>query len=212
MSRAPLTLPQLRWPRVLGLPLILCASFAMSCGDLEGFTSKPGQAYCGRIGLPVFQSGFVEEGSPSVLQLALTLDMSKLPTVATDPPTEPGVLNSNDLQGICGTPEAPRALFQNAPLRSIPELQHDVLSALTFGEGHDHDFFAWVDSTCLGTMVAVVSLMKNNYVELRLFKPMAAPRDGATAAEQPGFALFHLNPKQLYEPEENGGCGFPPPS
>ena len=212
MSHAPVISPRLRWSRALGLPLVLFASSALSCSDLEGFTSKPGQAYCGRIGLPVFQSGFVEEGQPATLELALTLDMNQLPTDATKAPTEPGILSSNDLQGICGTFDAPQPLFQNAPLRSIQELQHDVLSALTFGEGHDHDFFAWVDSTCQGTMLAVVSLMKNNYVELRLFKPMPAPRIGATAAEQPGFALFHLNPKPLYEPEENGGCGFPPPS
>jgi hypothetical protein len=212
MSHAPLPAPMLRWPRAFGLPLMLCASWAVSCGDLDGFTSQPGQAYCGTIGLPVFQSGFVDEGSPSTLELALTLDISKLPTDASQPPSEPGILNSNDPQGICGTPDAPQALFQNALLRTIPELQHDVLSALTFGEGHDHDFFAWVDSTCQGTMLAVVSLMKNNYVELRLFKPMPTPRIGATPAEQPGFALFHLNPKPLYKPEAEGGCGFPPPS
>ncbi|HYP75869.1 MAG TPA: hypothetical protein VER12_07940 [Polyangiaceae bacterium] len=187
------------------LLLMLGAGATVSCGDLEGFTSKPNEAYCGKIALPLFQDGFIDEESPSILELALTLDADKLAT-------EPGILNSKDPLGICGTPEAPQVLFQNAPLRAIPELQHDVLSALTFGEGHDHDFFAWVDSTCQGTMVAVVSLMKNNYIELRLFKPMRLPRPHATPAEQPGFALFHLNPKPLHVPEKDGGCGFPPPS
>ena len=84
-----------------------------------------------------------------------------------------------------------------------------MLSALTFGEGHEHDFFAWVDSTCQGTMLAVVSLMKNNYVELRLFKP-APLSPSTTPAESPGFAVFHLNPKPLHKPEKEGGCGFPP--
>lgn len=205
MSQPPRTLPPFGSPRPLQLLLMLCMASAVSCGDLEGFTSKPGQAYCGKIGLPLFQDGFVEEGSPSTLELALTLEVDKLTT-------QPGVLNSKDPQGICGTPEAPQVLFSNAPLRAIPELQHDLLSALTFGEGHDHDFFAWVDSTCQGTMVAVVSLMKNNYVELRLFKPMRLPGPNATAAERPGFALFHLNPKDLYISEKEGGCGFPPPS
>jgi hypothetical protein len=182
--------------------IALCAVSTSSCGDLDGFTSKPGEAYCGTIGLSLFQDGFVEEGAPPTLELALTLDIDKLTT-------EPGVLSSKDPLGICGTPDAPQVLFQNAPLRAIPELQHDVLSALTFGEGHDHDFFAWVDSTCQGTMVAVVSLMKNNYVELRLFKPARFPGPNATAAERPGFALFHLNPKPLYKSETEGGCGFP---
>jgi hypothetical protein len=176
----------------------------LSCGNLEGFTSKPGEAYCGTIGLSVFQKGFVEINTPPTLELALTLDINKLASI-------PGTLSSNDPDGICGTPDAPQVLFSNAPLRAIPVLQHDVLSALTFGEGHDHDLFAWVDSTCQGTMVAVLSLMKNNYIELRLFKPAPLAPVDAPAAEQPGFALFHLNPKPLYKSEMQGGCGFPPP-
>ena len=184
--------------------LVLCAAFALSCSSIDGFTSKPNEGYCGQIGLALFHEGFVKEDSPSDLKVALTLDTSRLPT-------EPGFLSSTDEQGICGTPEAPQVLFANAPLRAIPVLQHDVLSALTFGEGHDHDFFAWVDSTCQGTMLAVVSLMKNNYVELRLFKPARLAGPEAPVTERTGFALFHLNPKPLTKPETEGGCGFPPP-
>jgi hypothetical protein len=183
--------------------LTLGAACALSCSNLEGFNSKPGEAYCGKIGIPDFQDGFVDENSPSNLKLALVLDTGQLSG-------EPGRLTSDDLQGICGTADAPQVLFSNAPLRAIPALQHDVLSALTFGEGHDHDFFAWVDSTCQGTMLAVVSLMKSNYVELRLFKPAAYPPPKPTPAETPGFALFHLRPKPLYRSETKGGCGFPP--
>ena len=205
MSHAPLTSEKRRSRIALSLlSVVLGAASTSSCGSLKGFDSKPGEAYCGTIGLPDFQDGFVDEGSPSTLELALTLDIDKLAT-------EPGVLSSKDLDGICGTPEAPQVLFQNAPLRAIPLLQHDVLSALTFGEGHDHDFFAWVDSTCQGTMLAVVSLMKNNYVELRLFKPARLAGPEAPVTERTGFALFHLNPKPLTKPETEGGCGFPPP-
>jgi hypothetical protein len=193
--------------------LSLCALSALGCSDLEGFNSKPGEAYCGTIGLRDFQEGFVEEGSPSALELALTLDTSKLPMVVTVPKyhSEPGILNSNDPQGICGTPDAPQVLFEKAAVRVIPKLQHDVLSALTFGEGHDYDFFGWVDSTCQGTMLAVISLMKNNYIELRLFKPARLAPLSAPAAQQAGFALFHLDPKPLDKPALEGGCGFPPP-
>ncbi|MEI9937833.1 MAG: hypothetical protein WDO69_11495 [Pseudomonadota bacterium] len=204
MSHAPLISSKPRSLRKVSLLLPLCALSALSCGNLDSFQSKPGEAYCGTIGLPDFQDGFVEEGSPSTLELALVLDIGKLTSL-------PGRLSSKDPEGICGTPDVPQVLFSNAPMRAIPELQHDVLSALTFGEGHDHDFFAWVDSTCQGTMVAVVSLMKNNYVELRLFKPAPFPGPNATAAERPGFALFHLDPKPLYVSEKEGGCGFPAP-
>lgn len=205
MSNSPLTSTRLRSLPAVGAWLTLCAIGVSSCTSIDGFTSKPGEAYCGPIGLADFQEGFVKEDSPSDLSVALTLDTSTLTT-------KPGFLSSKDPQGICGTPDAPQVLFANAPLRPIAALQHDVLSALTFGEGHDHDFFAWVDSTCQGTLLAVVSLMKNNYVELRLFKPAPLPPPKPTAAETPGFALFHLNPKPLYTTEREGGCGFPPPS
>jgi len=205
MSHAPFIRSRLGSPRALGAWVVLSAALASSCRDLDGFDSKPGQAYCGSIGLSAFHDGFVKENSPSTLQLALTLDTGKLGSF-------PGQLSSNDPQGMCGTPDAPQVLFLNAPVRAIPEVDNDTLSALTFGEGHEQDFFAWVDSTCQGTMLAVVSLMKNNQVELRLFKPAAMPVPGATAAQRPGFALFHLYPKPLSLPENEGGCGFPSPS
>ena len=206
MSHASLIWSRLRSPRALGAGVLLCAALTSSCRDLDGFDSKPGQAYCGAIGLGIFHDGFVADNMPSTtLQLALTLDMSKLSSL-------PGQLSSNDPLGMCGTADAPQVLFANAPVRAIPEVDNDVLSSLTFGEGHEHDFFAWVDSTCQGTMLAVVSLMKNNQVELRLFKPAPMPPPRAPVAQRPGFALFHLYPKPLYRPENEGGCGFPTPS
>jgi hypothetical protein len=122
----------------------------------------------------------------------------------------PGFLSSDDAaSGLCSANG--QALFQDAPLRAIPEVDHDVLSTLSFGEGHEHDFFAWVDSTCQGTMLAVVSLMKNNQVEMRLFKPARLPQTGAPPAETPGFAVFHLTPglrATSDNPKPKGGCDF----
>ncbi len=94
---------------------------------------------------------------------------------------------------MCGTPDAPQVLFLNAPLRAIPEVDHDVLSALTFGEGHEHDFFAWVDSSCQGTMLTIVSLITNHYVKLRLFKPAPLPGPAEPSAQRPGFAEHFAN-------------------
>jgi hypothetical protein len=164
----------------------------LGCHNLDSFDTKPGDAYCGAIiGEPEFQDGFLPLGTPPNLELALTLDTSKLTS-------EPGILRSNDAAtGLC----APKALFQDAPIRAIPEVDHDALSTLTFGEGHEHDFFVWVDSTCQGTMLAVVSLLKNTQVEIRLFKPARLPPPNATPSEEPGFAVFHLEVQQ-------GGCGF----
>src|SRR5450432_630590 len=170
----------------------LGAFLVASCHNLDSFNSKPGDAYCGAIigaaapasdpNKPAFQAGFVPEGQPPKLELALTLDTSKLTS-------EPGILRSSDaLTGLCSAKSEP--LFQDAPLRAIPEVDHDALSTLTFGEGHEHDFFAWVDSTCQGTMLALVSLLKNRQVEIRLFKPARLPPSNAPPDQQPGFAMF----------------------
>ena len=101
--------------------------------------------------------------------------------------------------GLCAS--SGTVLFDNAPLRAIPELDHDPLSTLEFGEGRDYNFFAWVDSTCQGTMLSLVSLMRNDAIEVRLLKPAAMPPAEAQAAHRPGFALFTLSRK-------NEGCGF----
>ena len=175
------------FPRSAAALALASAACLLGCRDLEGFESKPGEAYCGVIiGQPAFQDGFVKLNQPPDLELGLTLHIERLTS-------RPGELSSNDAQnGMCAAPGAPQRLFDNAPLRAIPEVDNDVLSSLTFGEGHVHDFFAWVDSSCQGTMLAVVSLMKNNQVELRLFKPARVPQPNAAPFDTPGFAVFHL--------------------
>ena len=198
MIQSPLRL------RFLGRFGAFAALALLGCHSLDGFDTKPGYAYCGPIiGVAPFQAGFVPLNQPPSLWLALTLNTSNLTSV-------PGYLTSNDTaNGLCSASGQP--LFQGAPLRAIPEVDNDVLSTLSFGEGHEHDFFAWVDSTCQGTMVAVVSLMKNDQVELRLFKPARQPPPDAGPAEIPGFAVFHLAPRLRSTPENpmpKGGCGF----
>lgn len=168
--------------RTLGCLLLL--GLTASCRDLDRFDTAPGEAYCGAIAEAPFSRGFAHATSTEPLALRLTLDIDQL-TVA------PGAITSNDAQhGPC----APRPLFHGAELRPIGELQHDPLSTLEFGEGRDYNFFAWVDSTCQSTLVAVVSLMQNGRVELRLLRP-------APNAEGEGFGLFSLE----RQPE---GCGF----
>jgi hypothetical protein len=182
----------------------VASAFAVAgCHNLDNFDTKDGYAYCGSIpASPTFQKGFVPDGQPPTLELALTMNTSKLTG-------QPGILSSNDAgNGLCGD----QPLFQDAPIRAIPEVDQDAISTLTFGEGHQHDFFVWVDSTCLGTMLAVVSLIKNNQVELRLFKParLPQPEPPPTSAEKPGFALFHLALKPRAAPgiATKDSCGF----
>lgn len=183
-------------PRRLTLSLVALGLLASAgCRSLDRFETEAPEAYCGSlVGAPQFHDGFVPTGSPPSLSLRLDLDMSSLTT-------RPGVLTSDDGEsGMCAKTNG-RPLFEGASLRAIPQLANDTLSQADFGEGHDHDFFAWVDSTCQGTMLAVVSLLKNDTVEVRLLKPAADPPPGAPPEKLPGFALFSLN-------RHTGGCGF----
>ena len=158
------------------------------CSDLSKFQLDDNEAYCGRmVSAPLFQSGFVPEGTGPALEMRMHLDVDALTTA-------PGTLTSDDRnRGLCRDNDQP--LFDEAPLRAIPEVLHDAISTLEFGQGREHSFFAYVDSTCQGTMLAVVSLMHNKDVELRLFKP-------APAAGSSGYALFYLQPR------ETANCGF----
>ena len=108
----------------------------------------------------------------------------------------PGVITTDDAaRGLCS--DDGRPLIDQAPLRAIEELSHDPLSLLEFGDGREHNFFGWVDSTCQGTMVAVVSLMSDDKVEVRLLKPAPLPMPDAPPERRPGFALFPLDAPEL---------------
>lgn len=183
-----------RAPRI-GLTWLGLCLFSLACSDLSEFQLDDNQAYCGAmVSAPLFQSGFIPEGGKPTLRLRLHLDVDSLTT-------NPGTLTSDDrTRGLCKASDQP--LFDDAPLRAIPEVLHDPISTLEFGQGREHTFFAYVDSTCQGTMLAVVSLMKSKNVEVRLFKPAPLAAADAPAAESSGYALFYL------EPFKTSGCGF----
>ncbi|HYQ16832.1 MAG TPA: hypothetical protein VEQ58_13770 [Polyangiaceae bacterium] len=186
--------------------LPLCALLStLSCRELQRFDTRDGEVYCGDLvsGDP-FTDGFVVDNKPQQLRMMLSdLDTSKLGTFSTDNQVGvPAHLTSNDkLTGLCAKDVLP--LFDNSPVRSIPQVDHDALAAMTFGEGHDEDFFTWTDSTCQGTMLGIVSLLRNNDIELRLFKPNKLAAIGDPADKRPGFALFYMrrNPNAA-------SCGF----
>ena len=176
------------------IALALCASAALGCRDLSRFDTEGNEAYCGSmVSTPVFQEGFLPQGAVPRLRLKLQLDTDALSSL-------PGVISTDDATtGLCSG--ADRPLIDQAPLRAIQELSHDPLSMLEFGDGRDHNFFGWVDSTCQGTMLAVVSLMNDDKVEVRLLKPAPLPAPDAPPERRPGFALFPLT-------RQNQGCGF----
>jgi hypothetical protein len=190
----------MRFRTVTGFAALGCL-LTLSCRNLDRFDTGDHGAYCGDlVSGPSFHDGFVPDDAPALLRVQMTLDTSLLSTYSENKATRPAFLTSNDRSsGLCSGQD--QALFENAPLRSIPQVDHDSIAGMTFGEGHDLDFFAWVDSTCQGTMLAVVSLLRKGDVELRLFKPAPIPGEDADAAHRPGFALFYMH-------KNDEGCGF----
>ena len=179
-----------------------CLLQLMGCSSLDRFDTQGDAAYCGAlVAAPPFQAGLVPvlENTRSNLNMALTVDAAAL-TARGESGAIVGRLSSDDAaQGLCSADGL--ALFNGAPLRTMPALDRDPLSSVEFGSGRDYNFFAWVDSSCQGTMLAVVSLMRNDDIELRLLKPKPLPAPGAGPADQPGFGLFYLS-------RQNSGCGF----
>jgi hypothetical protein len=173
---------------------LLCASAALGCRDLSRFDTSGDEAYCGSlVSSPLFQEGFLPEGVPPRLRLKLTLDTDALTS-------RPGMLATDDAQsGLCSAEGRP--LIDQEPLRAIEELSHDPLSLLEFGDGREHNFLGWVDSSCQGTLLSVVSLMSDGNVEVRLLKPAALGPTTAPPENRPGFALFPLERRPQ-------GCGF----
>jgi hypothetical protein len=179
------------WLRAL--PLLALSVATLSCRSLDRFDTRGEAAYCGTlVSGPKFHEGLVPQGEPaSQLWLQLTLDTSQLSSFSENKTALPGTLSSNDADwGLCS--KDGQALFKGSRLRAIPQVYHDSLSTMVFGEGHEEDFFAWTDSQCQGTMLAIVSLLRNSDVEVRLFKPAQLPPDGAGPEQLPGFAVFYL--------------------
>ncbi len=169
---------------LLGMFVLGASSFG--CQDLGRFSTKPGEAYCGSI----VTAPFIREGFDQRLRMRVELDAESLTS-------RPGTLTTDDAE-TPGAACAPLSTFDSAQLRVTDQVLSDPLSMLHFGDGRERNFIAWADSTCRGSFLTVVSLMKDETVEVRLLAPSAAPvgspADGA-------FAVFPLEKQQ-------GDCGF----
>jgi len=176
----------------LGSLGLLAAIGAAGCRDLERFDTSGDDVYCGKLVGASFQTGFLPDGAESeTVRMSLELDVSGLARY-------PGRVRTDDaLTGLC----APKALLRDARLRAVSEAFHDPVSQLDFGDGREHNLLVWVDSTCVGSLFGILSLMRDDSVELRLFKPAPEPDDDTRAVDRPGFAEFRLT-------RRHDACGF----
>jgi hypothetical protein len=151
------------------------------CRDLSNFTTL-GDSYEGCV----VKGAFVRAGIDPSAALCLTIDANHLQDL-------PGTISSND------------GRFDGAALRPIPQIWHDPLSTLSFGEGRLKNLLyvatpnAPLDGGS-GDVFVVVSLMQSGDVEVRLLR--GAPNGTSPAgAEANLFAVFDLMRK-------HGPCSF----
>jgi hypothetical protein len=175
--------------------LLAVALVSTGCKNLDKFDTAQGQAYCGELVSEKYGSeGFeywTKQNEP--LKLAFTLDTSHLEDV-------PGKLRSNDAGfGPC----TPLPLFDDAPLRVIQTARGDRLANIRLGDDHEEEVLVYVDSTCSGSMFAILSLVQDGSTELRLLRP--APDIRGPVADLPRFGVFTLNKR---ETTHQSGCDF----
>jgi len=145
----------------------LLIALSAACSDVSRFDTGKDDAYCGTV----VNATFVREGFTRLIQAELRIHTSALNT-------EPGKLTSHRDDTPCdGKP-----LFDGAPLLPPIKLESDALSQLQFGDDRELNWMSWVQSSCAETYLAVVSLMHDNSVELRLLRSPSVPTDPETGA------------------------------
>lgn len=171
----------IRLALVHGVATAALLAAVSACSDVSRFDTGQDAAYCGTI----VGATFVRQGFSRQVQAELRVDTGALDTV-------PGRLTFHR----DGEPCEGKAAFTNAALTHPTKLESDPLSQLEFGDDRELNFLSWVRSNCEETYLAVVSLMHDDSVELRLLR---AP-NSASAPETGALGVFPLE-------RSSRGCG-----
>lgn len=149
---------------------MLAAIAATSCTDVTSWSTR-GDHFEGNL----VQGGFVRAGFGGDVTMCMTFDGASFQTA-------PGMIATND------------GRFNASALRPIPQAWHDGFSAMTFGEGRVRNLpYAVQPTRGEPDAMAIVSLMKDDAIEVRVVRG-APGRDGG-ATEEPLFAIFRLERK-----------------
>jgi hypothetical protein len=143
------------------------------CKDVDDFTTHQGEHYCGAI----VAGPFVRDGFGPDVKLRLSFDAAAIAS-------GPGTISSDD------------GLFVDAKLSPIPQVFHDPLSTLQFGEGQKRSLLYSVapSGTAGGApLSAILSLMENGNVEVRLFRAGDPQRPAEPARAASYFGVFPLS-------------------
>jgi hypothetical protein len=135
---------------------------------------------------PVVKGSFVRAGIAEDARMCLTLDTDHLQDA-------PGAVSSSD------------GRFSRTPLRPIPQIWHDPLSTLSFGEGRLQNLVyaatPRVDAGPATDILVIVSLMQSDSIEVRLVRGAPQADGGAPVPTDALFGLFNLD-------RVPGSCAF----
>ncbi len=174
--------------RSLTLPAVLL----VACTDVSRWNSEPGESFCG----DVTAAEFVRAGVPEGMKMRLELDAEHLQST-------PGRLWTTAL------PSGDK--LTAAEMRVIPQLLHDPLSQLSFGEGRVRNAIAVADLPSAdparpsSQLIVIISLLQSGDVEVRLLRGALGPTPSDAGPADPSgnvFGVFRLR-------REKGDCGIP---
>ncbi|MBX3185887.1 MAG: hypothetical protein KF819_02685 [Labilithrix sp.] len=157
----------------------------IACRDNARYSTTSEDHYAGGV----VAGSFVRAGIAENVQMCVSLDAERLQDV-------PGTISTSD------------GRFRNAQLRPIPQIWHDPLSTMSFGDGRRQNlvYVASPTATDAGDnqeAMVIVSLMENGGIEVRIVRGAPRTDAGSTAEGQspPLFGIFTLQ-------RHGGACAF----
>jgi hypothetical protein len=175
-----------RLPAMVGVGAVLFAS-AIGCRDVTRYSTR-GDHYEG----DVVRGSFVRAGLAEDAKMCVTLDAEHLQD-------KPGTLTTSD------------GRFRATPLRPIPQLWHDPLSSLAFGDGRRQNVIYAATPAAPASpaspagdvhdVMVVLSLMDEGGIEVRLLRGAPGEDASAPSASPPLFGIFTLDRRE-------GSCSF----
>jgi hypothetical protein len=165
------------------LVVVALAVWSLGCRDVSRFSSK-GDHFTGEV----VKGSFVRSGVVEDAKICLTLDTDHLQDA-------PGAITTSD------------GRFRATPLRPIPQIWHDPLSTLSFGEGRVQNLIYVASPLSDGgdaqEVMVIVSLMQTDHVEVRLMRGAPQLDAGAPSSRGDGalFGVFNLD-------RQPGPCAF----
>lgn len=154
--------------------LLVLALELVACRDNSRFSSR-GDRFQGAV----VKGSFVRAGFGEDVEMCLTLDTDHLQDT-------PGSISTSD------------GRLKSVPLRPIPQVWHDPLSTLSFGDGRTQNLVYAATPSDTQDLMVIVSLMQSDNVEVRLLRG-APETDGGPGSSV--FGVFNLT-------KQTGPCSF----